>query len=115
MRIGRTLRGLITGAALGLALTAPALADGLAQFDKLIKPQLPEGSLTYKSAKALGNNGFVLEGVVVTPPPDTPGGKAEPIAIKRLAVEDFDFAAFEQQKPPNFAKLGFDGSAVRTN
>jgi hypothetical protein len=112
MRMRRTLRGLMTGAALGLGLTAPALADGLAQFDKLIKPQLPPGSLTYKSAKALGDNGFVLEGVVVTPPPDTPGGKAEPISIKRLAVEDFDFAAFEKQAPPNFAKVRIEGLAV---
>jgi hypothetical protein len=112
MRMRRTLRGLMIGAALGLGPTAPALADGLAQFDKLIKPQLPPGSLTYKSAKALGDNGFVLEGVVVTPPPDTPGGKAEPIAIKRLAVEDFDFAAFEKQAPPNFAKVRIEGLAV---
>ena len=112
MRIGRTLRGLAVGAALGLGLTAPAMADGLAQFEKLIKPQLPPGSLTYKSAKALGDNGFVLEGVVVTPPPDTPGGKAEPIAIKRLAVEDFDFTSFDKQAPPNFAKVRIEGLAI---
>jgi len=110
--MGRTLRGLALGAALALGLTAPAMADGLGQFEKLIKPQLPPGSLTYKSAKALGGNGFVLEGVVITPPPDTPGGKAEPIAIKRLAVEDFDFSAFEKQTPPNFAKVRIEGLAI---
>src|SRR5260370_35383258 len=109
MRMRRTLRGLMIGAALGLGLTARALADGLAQFEKLIKPQLPPGSLTYKSAKALGDNGFVLEGVVVTPPPDTPGGKPEPIALKRLAVEGFDFSAFDKQARPNFAKVRVEG------
>ena len=112
MRMRRTLRGLIIGAVFGLGLAAPGLADGLTKFEKQIKPQLPEGSLTYKSAKALGDNGFVLEGVVVTPPPDTPGGKAEPIAIKRLAVEDFDFATFEKQAAPNFAKVRIEGLAI---
>ena len=63
------LRGLATGAVLSLCLTGPALADGMTKFEKLIKPQLPAGSLTYKSGKGLGDNGFVLEGVVVTPPP----------------------------------------------
>jgi len=65
------LRALAVGTALSLCLAAPALADGMAKFEQLIKPQLPEGSLTYKSGKGLGDNGFVLEGVVVTPPPLT--------------------------------------------
>ncbi len=106
------LRALAVGTALSLCLAAPALADGMAKFEQLIKPQLPEGSLTYKSGKGLGDNGFVLEGVVVTPPPDTPGGKAEPIAIKKISIEDFDFAAFEKHTPPNFAKVRIEGIAV---
>ena len=106
------LRGLAVGAALSLCLTSPALADGMAKFEKLIKPQLPEGSLTYKSGKGLGDNGFVLEGVVVTPPPDTPSGKTEPIAIKKISVEDFDFTAFEKQTPPTYAKVRIEGIAV---
>ena len=106
------LRGLAIGAALSLCLASPALADGMAKFEKLIKPQLPEGSLTYKSGKGLGDNGFVLEGVVVTPPPDTPSGKTEPIAIKKLSVEDFDFTAFEKQTPPTFAKVRVEGIAI---
>ena len=107
-----SLRGLAAGAALSLCLAGPALADGMAKFEKLIKPQLPEGSLTYKSGKGLGDNGFVLEGVVVTPPPDTPSGKTEPIAIKKLSVEDFDFTAFEKQTPPTFAKVRVEGIAI---
>ena len=106
------LRALAIGGALSLSLATPALADGMAKFEELIKPQLPEGSLTYKSGKALGDNGFVLEGVVVTPPPDTPSGKTEPIAIKKISVEDFDFAAFEKQTPPTFAKVRIEGIAV---
>src|SRR5438046_1048799 len=106
------LRGLAIGAALSLSLTSPALADGMAKFETLIKPQLPEGSLTYKSGKGLGDNGFVLEGVVVTPPPDSPSGKTEPIAIKKISVEDFDFAAVEKQTPPTFAKVRVEGIAV---
>src|SRR5205823_4677779 len=100
------------GAALSLCLISPALADGMTKFEKLIKPQLPEGSLTYKSGKGLGDNGFVLEGVVVTPPPDSPSGKTEPIAIKKISVEDFDFAAVEKQAPPTFAKVRVEGIAV---
>ena len=75
--------------------------------------QAPEGTLTYKSAKALGDNGFVLEGVVVTPPPDkTPGAKAEPVEIKRIAVEDFDFAAVDKKAPPNFARVRVEGIVI---
>ena len=106
------LRGLAIGTALSLCLATQALADGMAKFEKLIKPQLPAGSLTYKSGKGLGDNGFVLEGVVVTPPPDTPSGKTEPIAIKKISVEDFDFAAVEKQAPPTFAKVRVEGIAI---
>ena len=49
---------------------------------------------------------------MVTPPPDTPSGKAEPIAIKKITVEDFDFTAFEKQTPPTFAKVRIEGIAV---
>ena len=65
---------------------APAQADGLEKFEQLIKPDIPAGTLKYKSGKALGDNGFVLEDVVVTPPPDQTN-KAEPVNIKRIAVE----------------------------
>jgi hypothetical protein len=98
-------------AALWLLIAQPAFADGLSQFEKLIKPQLPPGSLTYKSAKTLGNNGFVLEDVVLTPPPGS-GGNPEPIAIKRISVEDLDFSAFEKHTPPNFVKMRIEGIVI---
>lgn len=94
----------------GLAL--PAVADGLGRFEKALK-DAPPGALTYKSGKALGGNGFVLEDLVLTPPPDaTQGTKAEPIAIKRVTVEDFDFASTEKNEPPNFIKLRAEGIAI---
>ena len=98
----------------GLALPAarPAGADGLSRFEQALK-QAPAGALTYKSAKALGQNGFVIEDVVLTAPPDaTAGAKAEPVAIKRIAVEDFDFASVDKDLPPNFIKLRAEGIAI---
>ena len=93
-------------------LALPAAADGLTRFKEAIK-DAPPGALTFKSAKALGDNGFVLEGVVVTPPPDsTPAGKTEPIEIKRIAVEDFDFAAIDKNAPPNFIKMRVEGIVI---
>jgi len=90
----------------------PAAADGLSRFEEAMK-EAPAGTLTYKSAKALGDNGFVLEGVVVTPPPDkTQGAKAEPVEIKRIAVEDFDFAAIDKKAPPNFARVRVEGIVI---
>src|SRR5207253_2963807 len=94
----------------GLAL--PATADGLSRFQEAMK-QAPAGSLTYKNAKALGENGFVLDDVVLTPPPDkTQGAKAEPIAIKRVSIEDFDFASVDKNLPPNFIKMRAEGIAI---
>jgi hypothetical protein len=91
----------------------PASADGLGRFEQLIKPQLPPGSLKYKSAKGLGDSGFVLDGVVITAPADkTAGTKAEPIEIKRITVEDLDFRALEKQLPPNFARVRIEGIAI---
>ncbi len=92
----------------------PAAADGLSRFKEAIK-QAPAGALTYKSAKALGDNGFVLEGVVVTPPPDkTPAAKTEPVEIKRITVEDFDFASLDKKAPPNFARVRVEGIVIGT-
>ncbi len=95
-------------------LAVPAAADGLSRFKEAMK-DAPDGALTYKSAKALGDNGFVLEGVVVTPPPDaTPAGKTEPIEIKQIAVEDFDFAAIDKNVPPGFIKMRVEGIVIGT-
>src|SRR6266852_9993706 len=96
-------------------LAAPALADGLARFEAAIK-QAPDGVFTYKSAKALGDNGFVVDGVTVTPPPEaTQGAKAEPIEIKRITVEDFDFAALDSNTPPLYARLRVEGIVAKPN
>jgi hypothetical protein len=95
MTVRVSWRGLTIGAALAFALAGPAEADGVAQFDKLLKPMVPPGALTYKSASALGDNGFVLEGVTVTDTSDG-GDKKQPIAIKKITVEEFDFAGFEK-------------------
>jgi hypothetical protein len=95
-----------------LATALPGAADGVSQFEQKIKPQLPPNSFTYANAKALGDKGFVLEDVVVTPPADATGGaKAEPIAIKRVTVEDFDFAGLDKQAPL-FLKIRVEGITV---
>lgn len=101
---------------LGLLAAAPASADGLERFEKTIKPQIPPGTLTYKSSKALGDNGFALEDVVVTPPPTDPQkDKPEPINIKLITVESLDFDAIEKQQPPLFAKLHIEGISTGAN
>jgi len=108
-------RILACAVAAGLFLVAPALpaaADGLSRFEQAIK-EAPPGVLTYKSGKALGDNGFVLEGVIVDPDPDATGsGKAEPVKIERIAVEDFDFASIDKNVAPNFVKLRAEGIVI---
>src|SRR5215469_14368089 len=95
-----------------LATALPGAADGVSQFEQKIRPQLPPNSFTYANAKALGDNGFVLEDVVVTPPADaTDGAKAEPVAIKRVTVEDFDFAGLDKRMPL-FLKIRVEGITV---
>jgi hypothetical protein len=105
-------RILATGTAVLLLLGAGgARADGLDRFEKLMKPKIPAGALTYKSAKALGDNGFVLENVTITPPPEQTS-KAEPVQVKRIAVEDLDFASIEKDASPNFARVRAEGIAI---
>ena len=112
MLITRTFGRCTAAASMLCSLALPAAADGLSRFEEAIK-QAPPGSFTYKSGKALGDSGFVLEGVVVTPPADATGGaKAEPVAIKRISVEDFDFASIDKNVPPNFVKLRVEGIAI---
>jgi hypothetical protein len=112
MSRARTFGCLVAGMLLLCGLAVPAAADGLSHFEAAIK-EAPPGSLTYKSAKALGADGFVIEDVVLTPPPDkTKGAKAEPIAIKRVTVEEFDFASVDKKQPPRFLKLRAEGIAI---
>jgi len=111
MTLPVSLRGLAVGAALAVAFATPTMADGLSQFEKLLKPQIPPGALTYKSAKALGDNGFVLEGVTVTDISDG-ADKKKPVAIKKVTVEEFDFAGFERDQAPTFMKAKVEGIAM---
>ena len=99
-----------------LAAAGPASADGLDQFKKSIEPQLPPNTLVYKSSKALGDDGFELDDVVITPPPD-PGktDKPQPISVKAITVEHLDFDAISKQQPPLFAKVKFDGITAGSN
>jgi hypothetical protein len=54
----------------------------------------------------------VLEDVVVTLPVDATGGtKAEPVAIKRVTVENFDFAGLDK-RVPLFLKIRIEGITV---
>ena len=94
-----------------IVLGGPANADGLDRFEKLLKPKVPPGSLSYKSAKALGDSGFLLEDVTITPPPDQ-SSKAEPVHVKRISIEDLDFASIEKEVAPNFARVRAEGIAI---
>jgi hypothetical protein len=107
----RTLKGLpLAACAWVLLAVAPAHADGLSKFNDLIKSKMPPDALTYKSAKALGDNGFELDDVMFTPPPDaTAGSKAEPIKIKSIVVDEADFDQIARQAPPNFIKMRIQG------
>ena len=71
---------------------------------------------TYKSAKAVGNDGCTLEGVVITLTADADKKeKPEPIAIKTIAVEELDFDSIEKNQPPLSAKLRIEGIAASNN
>ncbi|HEX5320605.1 MAG TPA: hypothetical protein VFW46_15685, partial [Stellaceae bacterium] len=109
----RTLKrlGLAAGAwVLVVAAFGPAHADGLSKFNEQIKAKLPPDTLKYKSAKALGDNGFELDDVIFTPPPDATGGaKAEPVKIKSITVDELDFDSVGKQAPPNFLKMRIEG------
>lgn len=112
MSRARTFGGIAATIVLLCGLALPAMADGLSRFEAAMK-QAPPDSLTYKNGKALGDNGFVIEDVVLTPPPDkTQGAKAEPISIKRVAVEDFDFDSVDKKEPPRFIKLRAEGIVI---
>jgi hypothetical protein len=112
MTSSRCLGRLAAVAVILLSTAMPAAADGVSQFEQKIRAQLPPNSLTYAGAKALGDNGFVLEDVVVTPPADAIGGaEAQPVAIKRVIVEDFDFAGLDEGLPL-FLKIRVEGITV---
>jgi len=104
-------------ACVALLTAGPASADGLARFEKEIKSQIPDGALTYKSSKALGDDGFVLSDVVVTPPPTGKDSKdkPQPINIKTVTVDHLDFDAIEKKQPPLFADIKIEGISSGSN
>lgn len=104
--------GAVAGAWL-LVVAGPAFADGLAKFEKLLKPEIPPDALKYESAKAVGDNGFSLQGVVITPPPSGKE-KPEPIKIKSITVEDADFDSIEKKAPPTYLKMRVEGIDIPT-
>jgi hypothetical protein len=110
-------RARILAAAVGLLLAAPAppaAADGLSRFQEVLR-QAPHGVLSYESGKALGDDGFILEGVTVQPPPEaTQSVRAEPIHIDRIMVDDFDFASYRRNQAPNFVKMRAAGISIDT-
>jgi hypothetical protein len=98
------------GICFGFVTAGPALADGLSRFEKSLKPQIPDGVMTYKTSKALGDEGFALQDVVITPPPEKgKDEKPQPISVKTITVERLDFDAIDKQQPPLYAKIKFDG------
>jgi hypothetical protein len=108
------LPGLFGAAAAALVLlsvAAPAKADGLDRFNTLVKPKVKHDGLVYKNAKALGDSGFVLEDVTVKPAPEN-AAKVAPVHIKRVSVEDLDFASIEKDVSPNFARIRAEGIVV---
>lgn len=112
----KTLLGGAAAAIWLLAAASPASADGFDRFKKAIEPQIPAGALSYKSGKALGDNGFELDDVVITPPADADkSAKPQPIKVKAITVERLDFDAIEKQQPPLFAKVKFDGVTTGSN
>jgi hypothetical protein len=89
---------------------SPVFADGLSQFEKTLKPQIPPDTFSYKGSKALGDDGFVLEDVVITPPPEAgKTDKPQPINVKTITVETLDFDSIAKQQPPLYAKIKLDG------
>ncbi|HEX3536430.1 MAG TPA: hypothetical protein VHU15_06655 [Stellaceae bacterium] len=104
-------RILAAGALLLLLVPVGAKADGLDRFNTLVKPKVKHDGLVYKNAKALGDSGFVLEDVTVKPAPED-AAKVEPVHIKRVTVEDLDFASIEKGVSPNFARVRAEGIVI---
>ena len=101
-----------------LWIGAPAAwADGLSRFQELLTAKGKADLVRFTSGSSLGDNGFVLENVVVTPPPDLvePGKvpvKPVPTRITRVTVEAIDFDSIARDKPPQFVRARLEGIAL---
>lgn len=100
-----------------LAGTPAAWADGFSRFQDLLIAKGKADMIRFGSGSSLGANGFVLENVVVTPPPDMvePGSvpvKPMPTRIAKVIVEDIDFDSIARDKPPLFVRARLEGIAL---
>ncbi|MBS0524649.1 MAG: hypothetical protein JSS04_13560 [Proteobacteria bacterium] len=96
-----------------MLLSTAALAEtGLERFEREVKPQIQLETFTYKSAEALGNDGFVLHDVVaVMPANHATGDKDRTLKVDKVTVEALDFERVNgnTDDAPRFAKLRLEG------
>jgi hypothetical protein len=96
-----------------MLLSAAALAEtGLERFEREVKPQIQLKTFTYKSAEALGDQGFVLHDVVaVMPASPATGDKESTLEVDKVTVEALDFERVNgnTDDAPRFAKLRLEG------
>lgn len=91
-----------------------AWADGFSRFQDLLTAKGKADMFRFASGSSLGLNGFMLENVVVTPPPDMVNAakgpvKPMPTRIARVTVEDIDFDSIARDKPPLFVRARLEG------
>jgi inosine-uridine nucleoside N-ribohydrolase len=96
-----------------MLLSTAALAEnGLERFEREVKPQIQLQTFTYKSAEALGDQGFVLHDVVaVMPANHATGEKERTLKVDKVTVEALDFERINgnTDDAPRFAKLRLEG------
>jgi hypothetical protein len=96
-----------------MLLSTAALAEnGLERFEREVKPQIQLKTFTYKSAEALGSEGFVLHDVVaVMPANHATGEKERTLKVETVTVEALDFERVNDNTDdaPRFAKLRLEG------
>lgn len=95
-----------------LLSTAAMAENGLERFEREVKPQIQLKTFTYKSAEALGNEGFALHDVVaVMPASPATGDKESTLKIEKVTVEALDFERVNgnTDDAPRFAKLKLEG------
>lgn len=96
-----------------MLLSTAALAEnGLERFEREVKPQIQLKTFTYKSAEALGSEGFVLHDVVaVMPASPSTDDKESTLKVDKVTVEALDFERVNDNTDdaPRFAKLRLEG------
>lgn len=108
------LKLLALGVAAACAGGTAVAQDGLQRFERELKPQFGFKQFTYDSASALGDKGFVLNGVtIVVPANGATGGKDSTVKVEKVTVEEADFDrlkdAGQKDDVPRFIKLRIDG------